>query len=39
MGEHCSCSEEHRKIHSLFTITNAIEILQAFNRDESKSLG
>jgi len=37
-GEHCSCSEEHRKIHSRFTIKNAIEVIQALNRDEPKSL-
>lgn len=39
MGEHCSCSEEHRKTHSLFTIKSEIEVIQTFNRDESKSLG
>lgn len=26
MGEHCSCSEEHRKTHSLFTIKNAMKL-------------
>lgn len=34
--EHCSCSVEHRKTHSLFTIKYSIEVLQGFNRDEQK---
>lgn len=34
--EHCSCSVEHRKTHSLFTIKYSIEVIQGFNRDEHK---
>lgn len=34
--EHCSCSVEQRKTHSLFTIKYSTEVIQGFNRGEHK---